>query len=918
MSVRAIGLRWIGILAALAAATQGLSLSPPAARGPAASPVARAAPFRQIPGEKEFSGRLIVRPWQPDDLARQGLSMAEAAVRIVQARTMVQRYHVREYVSTTDEYILEVGTPGRDDLAAARELIASGLYQYVEPDWIVYPVACPNDSRFGSQWHHQANRMNSCAGWDITTGDPAISVGICDTGVLTTHEDLQLHRLEGYNAVDRLWESQGGQVGPVHPHGTETTGCAAANGNNGIGVAGVGWNLSHRMLRVTNSSSGNAFLSDLTHAARTAIESGDRVASVSYSGVDSNSVLTTGTYIKSIGGLLVWAAGNDGRRLTFSNRDSDDVIVVGATDSGDSLAWFSAYGPMVDVTAPGTSILTTDGNGNNRYAAVSGTSFATPLTAGLCALIWSADPTLTPDQVESILKQGVDDLGPTGADDTYGYGRIDVFGSLSLVGGGGGGGGGGTPPVANFTASPTSGTAPLTVQFTDTSTGNPTSWSWDFGDGGTSTAQNPTHTYQNAGTYTVRLTVSNADGSDTLVRTNYITVSSGGGFTGEGFILSKNPDFSTDDRVFSRNDTIYMLVWSDRIDYTNMRKAEWELRDPNKRKIKQPLTNNNDGSFTASFNLANLPSNATTWTWKGKIEDNNRNKYNPTTTITITTGPTPPTADFVGSPTSGTAPLTVQFTDQSTGNPTSWSWDFGDGGTSTAQNPSHTYASPGTYTVSLTVSNSAGSDTLVRTGYITVRAPGNPPVADFVGSPTSGTAPLSVQFTDQSTGNPTSWSWDFGDGGTSTAQNPTHVYQNPGTYTVTLTVSNADGSDTLVRTNYITVNPGGGFSGEGFILSKNPDFSTDDRVFSRTDTIYILIWSDRVDYTNMRKAEWELRDPNKRKVKQPLTNNNDGSFVASFNLANLPSNATTWTFKGKIEDQNRNKYNPRTTITVLP
>jgi hypothetical protein len=91
-------------------------------------------------------------------------------------------------------------------------LMATGFYQYVEPDWIVYPIECPDDPEFGNQWHHQDNRMQSCDGWDIHTGEPYVGVGICDTGVLTSHEDLQLHRLEGYNAVDRVWEFSGGDA----------------------------------------------------------------------------------------------------------------------------------------------------------------------------------------------------------------------------------------------------------------------------------------------------------------------------------------------------------------------------------------------------------------------------------------------------------------------------------------------------------------------------------------------------------------------------------------------------------------------------------------------------------------------------------------------------------------------------------
>jgi len=172
----------------------------------------------------------------------------------------------------------------------------------------------------------------------------------------------------------------------------------------------------------------------------------------------------------------------------------------------------------------------------------------------------------------------------------------------------------------------------------------------------------------------------------------------------------------------------------------------------------------------------------------------------------------PPVASFSGTPTSGIAPLSVNFTDSSTNAPSSWSWSFGDGGSSSQGNPQHTYVVPGTYTVALTVTNADGGDTLVRTDYVTVAAPPTPPVADFTGSPASGAVPLTVSFTDVSTNGPTSWSWDFGDGGTSSVRNPSYTYHQAGTYTVSLSVTNADGSDTLVRSGYVTASdpPSGG------------------------------------------------------------------------------------------------------------
>ncbi len=165
---------------------------------------------------------------------------------------------------------------------------------------------------------------------------------------------------------------------------------------------------------------------------------------------------------------------------------------------------------------------------------------------------------------------------------------------------------------------------------------------------------------------------------------------------------------------------------------------------------------------------------------------------------------TGPVADFTASPTSGEAPLIVQFTDQSVGDITSWLWDFGDSGTSTQQNPEHTYMAAGAYTVSLTVTGPGGVDIEAKSNYITVTST---LAARFSATPTTGPAPLAVRFTDESVGRITSWSWTFGDGGTSTQQNPQHTYASGGAYTVGLTVSGPEGTASESKTNYIKVGP---------------------------------------------------------------------------------------------------------------
>lgn len=187
-----------------------------------------------------------------------------------------------------------------------------------------------------------------------------------------------------------------------------------------------------------------------------------------------------------------------------------------------------------------------------------------------------------------------------------------------------------------------------------------------------------------------------------------------------------------------------------------------------------------------------------------------------------------PVTAFLGSPTNGTAPLAVNFTDQSANDPTGWQWNFGDGETSTQKNPSHTYNSAGTYTVKLTASNSFGSDIEEKIGYIIVSNDGSSPVAAFTGNPTNGTAPLTVNFTDQSSNSPTSWQWNFGDGSTSTQQNASHTYNSAGTYTVELEVSNGYGSDIEVKNNYITVT----IDGTGEPCPGIPDITYEGQVYN--------------------------------------------------------------------------------------
>jgi PKD repeat protein/sugar lactone lactonase YvrE len=158
---------------------------------------------------------------------------------------------------------------------------------------------------------------------------------------------------------------------------------------------------------------------------------------------------------------------------------------------------------------------------------------------------------------------------------------------------------------------------------------------------------------------------------------------------------------------------------------------------------------------------------------------------------------------FTGEPTSGVAPLSVSFTNLYTG-AASYTWDFGDGDSTTIDNPTHIYTNAGSYSVTLTAIGAGGTNSLTRINYIVVTNPPPPVVADFAGEPTNGIAPLSVSFTNLSSG-AASYTWDLGDGNSTTNDNPANTYTSAGSYSVTLTAIGAGGTNALTRTNYIVV-----------------------------------------------------------------------------------------------------------------
>ncbi len=359
-------------------------------------------------------------------------------------------------------------------------------------------------------------------------------------------------------------------------------------------------------------------------------------------------------------------------------------------------------------------------------------------------------------------------------------------------------------PTADFVVSPAAGVAPLTVQFASKSVGGSmpiTSWNWDFGDGTTSTDPAPSHVYTTAGAKSVTLTVTTGVGSDGETKAACVSVV---------------PPIAPV-AAFVANTTSGLTPLS--VQFVDQSASGTSP-------ITSWLWNFGDGFTSTQASPSHVYSNAGVYNVTLTVSNGVGSDGEAKTQYINATAPTLPDADFAASPVMGSAPLSVQFASQSTAGSspiTSWSWNFGDGSpVSTLQAPRHTYTTPGYYDVTLTVQTARGSNVERKNLFVTVSQPQTGPTAAFQGTPTFGQAPLTVQFADNSipgSGTITAWLWDFGDGSTSTIQDPSHVYATPGSYAVSLRVTTSVGSDTTSVPNYIVVEqpqhevPVGGFAG---------------------------------------------------------------------------------------------------------
>jgi serine protease len=302
----------------------------------------------------------------------------------------------------------------------------------VQVDQPIHALEAPagTDPMRGRQW--DLAKIDGSDAWNRSTGSGAV-VAVIDTGVDASHPDLAGQVLTGFDEVNQV----DGANTDLNGHGTHVAGTIAAVTGNGIGLSSIAPDVKILPIRVLKAD-GSGYSSDAANGIVYAADHGADVINMSLGSSDDDfSVSSAIAYARSRGVVVVAAAGNEhlkGNPTSYPAADAG-VIAVAATDSNDAVASYSNSGSYVDVAAPGSSILSTypvalNGTG---YAFMSGTSMASPHVAAVAALLRSADPSLTPDQVESALESSATDLGAAGRDDDYGYGRIDAAAALAAV-----------------------------------------------------------------------------------------------------------------------------------------------------------------------------------------------------------------------------------------------------------------------------------------------------------------------------------------------------------------------------------------------------------------------------------------------------------------------------------------------------
>ena len=411
-----------------------------------------------VPGEVLVKFRPGVKPVAVSGGVEMGVASLDALAREYGVAAAEPLFADVGYSAQGLERIYKLTLPTTADvLAVAGDLHTDAYVEYAEPNHI-YSInealsqmeaaldsldgetgdaLFPDDSLFGDQWAlHNAGQtggtedadIDAPEAWGVMTGTTDVMVAIIDTGVYSSHEDLDDGRVR--TDIDRDYVNDDDDATDDHGHGTHVAGTIAAETNNGVGVAGVMWQAQILPLKVLNRW-GIGSSDDIASAIRYAADQGADVINMSLGGLCSQTIADAVNYAYfDQGVVIVAAAGNSGGSITYPAKHAP-VIAVGATDYNDERAYFSCYGGELDVVAPGVGIWSTVPNyGYDRF---SGTSMASPHVTGVAGLLLAQRPELSNGQVREILRQSADDLGDSGFDHFYGYGRVNAYQALQTA-----------------------------------------------------------------------------------------------------------------------------------------------------------------------------------------------------------------------------------------------------------------------------------------------------------------------------------------------------------------------------------------------------------------------------------------------------------------------------------------------------
>ena len=308
--------------------------------------------------------------------------------------------------------------------------VATYKYASVVPNDPYYPFV---SDAYPGQWAME--RVGLEQAWEWVTGSPAVTLAVLDSGLAYDIDDFNDRIVNPYSTLSLGkpgWKPY--EWDDVFGHGSGVTGIAAATGNNGYGIAGAAWGVSLMPVHFTNN--GRVDLGDFVAAITYAVDGGADVINISYGSSTTESRERRAIrHAVENDVVVVAAAGNRGVNQGIDYPAAlPGVIAVGATDALDRRATFSCTGPELDLVAPGVSILTYTANATTYgLTYTQGTSFSSPLVAGVAALMLSVNPHLTPAQIEQMLGQSADDLGPSGFDEHFGYGLLNAHAALALA-----------------------------------------------------------------------------------------------------------------------------------------------------------------------------------------------------------------------------------------------------------------------------------------------------------------------------------------------------------------------------------------------------------------------------------------------------------------------------------------------------